>query len=128
MSVLAQIDAALEALLPGVHAQQEAYISAHGVYYQVLWTHTVAPSEPTAPDNLAALPIGQDPATVSGLPALMRSRMRIDTYGKPDGWMMTLEASVDGVVWRRVIDCGVTPNRSSDWQPSTLPPLQEPDA
>lgn len=115
MSVLSQIDETLTALMPGVRQQQDGYFAQHGVYYQVLWTHSAPPEQPTAPDNLAALPVGQDPATVSGLPSLMRSRMRIDTYGQPDGWMMTLEASVDGVVWRRVIDCGVAPERSSEW-------------
>lgn len=116
MSVLSQIDATLTALLPSVHSQQDAYLSQHGVYYQILWTHSTVPSELTAPDNLAALPVGQDPETVSGLPPLMRSRMRIDTYGQPNGWMMTLEASVDWTVWRRVIDCGATPGRNTGWQ------------
>lgn len=116
MSALSQIDATLAALLPVVHQQQDAYLAEHGVYYQMLWTHSEPPSQPTAPDNLAALPVGQDPATVSGLPALMRSRIRIDTYGQPDGWLMTLEASVDGVVWRKSVDCGVKPEWSGEWQ------------
>jgi len=121
MSALSQIDATLVALLPVVHQQQNAYLDGHGVHYQMLWTHSVAPSQPTAPDNLAALPVGQDPATVSGLPALMRSRMRIDTYGKPDGWIMTLEASVDGTVWRKQIDCGVRPEWSGEWHIDATP-------
>jgi hypothetical protein len=45
----------------------------------------------------------------------MRSRLRIDTYGKPDGWVMTLEASVNGEVWRKQIDCGVRPEWSTAW-------------
>jgi hypothetical protein len=123
MSPLAEIDATLAALLPAVAQQQDAYFATHGVYYQMLWTHSVPPAGLTAPDNLAALPIGQDPATVSGLPALMRSRMRIDTYGKPDGWTMTLQCSVDGEVWQRSIDCGVNPSRSAAW--AVLSPLPE---
>lgn len=115
MSVTEQIDATLAALLPSVTAQQEAYFAEHGVYYQMLWTHTAPPSEPTAPDNLSAAPIGQAPASVAGLPATMRSRMRIDTYGKPDGWTMTLEAVVDGIVWSRSVDCGVDANRTVQW-------------
>jgi len=120
MTVTEQIDATLAALLPSVTAQQESYFSDHGVYYQMLWTHTSPPAGMTAPDNLSAVPVGQDPATVSGLPALMRSRLRIDTYGKPDGWVMTLEASVDGTVWRKQIDCGVRPEWSTAW---AVPPL-----
>jgi hypothetical protein len=41
--------------------------------------------------------------------------MRIDTYGKPDGWTMTLQASIDGEVWQRSIDCGVNTSRSTAW-------------
>jgi hypothetical protein len=118
MSVLTQIDATLAALLPAVAHQQDGYFATHGVYYQMLWTHKEPPTQPASPDNLAALPIGQAAGTVVGLPGLMRSRMRIDTYGKPDGWTMTLQASIDGEVWQRSIDCGTDQSRSSDWQPA----------
>jgi hypothetical protein len=120
MSVTEQIDATLAALLPSVTAQQDGYFAEHGVYYQMLWTHTAPPTGPTAPDNLSAVPVGQAPAPVAGLPATMRSRLRIDTYGKPDGWTMTLEASINGEVWQRSIDCGVNPSRSTAW---AVPPL-----
>jgi hypothetical protein len=115
MSVTEQIDATLVALLPSVTQQQEAYFAEHGVYYQMLWTHSSPPAEATPPDSLAALPVGQAPATVAGLPATMRSRIRIDTYGKPDGWTLTMQASIDGAVWQRSVDCGVDASRSSGW-------------
>lgn len=121
MSVLSQIDATLAALLPAVAQQQDGYFATNGVYYQMLWTHAEPPIELTAPDNLSAVPVGQAPAPVAGLPATMRSRMRIDTYGKPDGWMMTLEASVDGTVWRKQIDCGVRPEWSGEWHIDATP-------
>lgn len=122
MSVLSQIDATLAALLPAVAQQQDGYFATHGVYYQMLWTHAQPPTEPAAPDNLAALPIGQAAGTVAGLPGLMRSRMKIDTYGKPDGWTLTLQASIDGEVWQRSVDCGVNPSRSAAWAvPGPLP-------
>jgi hypothetical protein len=38
--------------------------------------------------------------------------LTVDTYGKPEGWTVTLE--VDG--WFRCIDCGVDATRSSEWQ------------
>ena len=44
-----QIDAVVDALWAGVVAQQDAYHSANGAYYQMLWTHSGPPSEPTAP-------------------------------------------------------------------------------
>lgn len=122
MSVLSQIDATLAGLLPAVAQQQDGYFATHGVYYQMLWTHSELPTEPAAPDNLSALPIGQTAGTVAGLPGLMRSRMRIDTYGKPDGWTMTLQASIDGKVWQRSIDCGVNPSRSAAWAVLRPPP------
>ena len=115
MSVLSQIDATLAALLPAVAQQQDGYFATNGVYYQMLWTHAEPPTEPAAPDNLSALPVGQIPAPVLGLPATMRSRMRIDTYGKPDGWTMTLQAEIDGEVWQRSVDCGTDPSRNAAW-------------
>jgi hypothetical protein len=44
--------------------------------------------------------------------------MRIDTYGKPDGWTMTLQTTIDGGLWERAIDSGTDPSRSSDWRPA----------
>jgi len=123
MSVTEQIDTTLAALLPSATAQQDAYFAEHGVYYQMLWTHTAPPAEPTAPDNLSGLPVGQIPAPVLGLPATMRSRMRIDTYGKPDGWTMTLQAEIDGEVWQRSIDCGTDASRNAAW--AVPPPSPE---
>ena len=115
-----QIDAAVSALWPGVVAQQDAYRAQHGGYYQLLWTHSVAPSQPAPPDSLDERPTDQPASPIQGLPATMRSRMRIDTYGKPDGWTMTLQASIDCKVWQRSVDCGVDDSRSSAW--AALPP------
>lgn len=119
-----QIDAVVSALWPGVVAQQDSYRASHGGYYQLLWTHSQPPSQPTPPDELDERPTDQPASPIQGLPATMRSRMRIDTYGQPDGWTMTLEASIDGEVWQRSIDCGVDPSRSSPW--ALMPQTQEP--
>lgn len=110
-----QIDAVADALWAGVVAQQDGYYAANGAYYQMLWTHSEPPSEPTAPDSLGDRPTDQPASPIQGLPATMRSRMRIDTYGKPDGWTLTLEASIDGQVWSRSIECGTDPSRSTPW-------------
>jgi len=110
-----QIDAVVDALWPGVVAQQAGYHAANGAYYQMLWTHSEPPSEPTAPSSLDERPTDQPASPMQGLPATMRSRMRIDTYGKPDGWTLTLEADIDGTVWQRSIDCGTDPKRSTPW-------------
>ena len=115
-----QIDAVVTALWPGVVAQQDAYHAAHGAYYQLLWTHDAPPWQPTTPDNLDERPTNQPASPIQGLPATMRSRMRIDTYGKPDGWTMTLEAMIDGQVWTRSIDSGVDESRSQAW--AVVPP------
>lgn len=116
-----QIDSVVAALWPGVVAQQDAYREANGGYYQLLWTHSAAPSQPTPPDSLDERPTDQPASPIQGLPSTMRSRMRIDTYGKPDGWTMTLEAVIDGDLWRRSIDCGVDESRSQSWA-MVLPP------
>ena len=110
-----QIDATVEALWPGVTAQQNAYNVANGGFYQMLWTHDEPPSAMAAPDALGDRPTDQPASATQGLPPAMRSRMRIDTYGQPAGWTMTLEAVIDGDVWHRSIDCGVDGSRSSAW-------------
>lgn len=115
-----QIDSVVDDLWAGVVAQQDGYHAASGAYYQLMWTHSQPPAEPTAPDNLNERPTDQPASPIHGLPATMRSRMRIDTYGKPDGWTVTLQASIDGEVWQRSIDCGVDPSRSAAW--AVLPP------
>lgn len=115
-----QIDAAVSALWPGVVAQQAAYHAEHGGFYQMLWTHSEPPAAATAPDSLGERPTDQPASPIQGLPSTMRSRMRIDTYGQPSGWTMTLEASISGQVWTRSIDCGVDESRSQAW--AVLPP------
>lgn len=115
-----QIDAVVSALWLGVVAQQDDYHAARGGYYQLLWTHHAPPSHPTPPDALDERPTDQPASPVHGLPPMMRSRMRIDTYGQPSGWTMTLQAVIDGHVWQRSIDCGVDESRSTAW--SVLPP------
>ena len=118
-----QIDALVSALWPGVVAQQAGYYAANGAYYQMLWTHSEPPATATAPDNLTARPTDQPASPIKGLPATMRSRMRIDTYGKPDGWTLTLEASIEGKVWHLSIDCGTDPSRSTPWAEEAPSPV-----
>jgi hypothetical protein len=113
-----QIDAVVSALWAGVVAQQEAYRAANGGYYQMLWTHKNVPASPSQPDNLSARPTDQPASPMQGLPQSMRSRMKIDTYGKPDGWTMTLQTTIDGGLWERAIDNGTDPSRSSEWRPA----------
>lgn len=110
-----QIDAVVAALWAGVVAQQDAYYATNGGYYQLLWTHSETPTAAMPPDSLNERPTDQPASPIQGLPATMRSRMRIDTYGKPDGWTMTLQAGIDGDVWQRSIDCGVDESRSQPW-------------
>jgi hypothetical protein len=46
--------------------------------------------------------------------------MRIDTYGKPDGWTLTLQAQIEGSLWQRSIDCGTDSSRSKPWTEEPL--------
>jgi len=117
-----QIDATVAALWAGVVAQQEGYFAANGGYYQMLWTHSEPPTEPTAPDSLDDRPTDQPASPVQGLPETMRSRLRIDTYGEPNGWTMKLQASIDGEVWQRSIDCGTDESRNAEWAVVPPPP------
>jgi len=117
-----QIDAVSSALWAGVVAQQGGYYAANGAYYQMLWTHSEPPAAATAPDSLDDRPTDQPASPIQGLPATMRSRMRIDTYGKPDGWTVTLQASINGELWQRSIDCGTDPSRNAAWAVVPLAP------
>jgi hypothetical protein len=116
-----QIDAAIAALWSGVVQQQQAYFAVRGTYYQMLWTHSEPPTALTPPDLLANRPTDQPAYPMQGLPQSMRSRMRIDTYGKPEGWTMTLQAMIDGVLWERSIDCGADLGRSAQWRQVSEP-------
>ena len=118
---IADIEAVLSVLWPGVVAQQNGYYASAGCYYQMLWTHSEAPSEYAAPDNIQARPTDQGAAQMSGLPPAMRSRFKIDTYGKPDGWVMTLETVIDGVTWTKCMDCGVDASRNASWHMPQTP-------
>lgn len=120
MSEREAIDATVSALWPGVVAQQAAYYATHGGYYQMLWTHSEPPSQAMPPDSLEERPTDQPASPIQGLPATMRSRMRINTYGQPAGWTMTLQAVIDGELWQRSIDCGVDESRSQAW--ALVPP------
>lgn len=117
-----QISAAMSSLWPLVQRQQETYLSANGCYYQLLWTHATPPTAPTPPDNLDKTPTYEQPADVVGLPAVMRSRIRIDTYGKPDGWTLTMQAIIEGELWECCVDCGVDSSRSRPWAVVVEPP------
>jgi hypothetical protein len=112
---IADIEAVLSVLWPGVVAQQNGYYASALCYYQMLWTHKSVPAIASRPDNLDARPTDQPAAPMQGLPQNMRSRMRIDTYGKPDGWVMTLETVIDGVTWTKCMDCGVDASRTKSW-------------
>lgn len=117
-----QISAAMSSLWPLVRQQQDEYLAENGCYYQLLWTHETPPAVPVPPDNLDETPTYEQPADVVGLPPVMRSRIRIDTYGKPDGWTLTMQAMIDGQLWECRIDCGVDAGRSRPWAVVVEPP------
>ena len=120
-----QISAAMSALWPLVRQQQDAYLAENGCYYQLLWTHEEPPAAPEAPDNLDETPTYEQPAEIVGLPHVMRSRIRIDTYGKPDGWTLTMQAIIGGDLWECCVDCGVDTNRSRPWAVVVEPPASD---
>jgi hypothetical protein len=120
-----QISAAMSSLWPLVQRQQETYLSANGCYYQLLWTHEEPPAAPEPPDNLDETPTYEQPAEIVGLPPVMRSRIRIDTYGKPDGWTLTMQAMIGGQLWECCVDCGVDASRSRPWAVVVEPPAAD---
>lgn len=104
-----QIDAMVSGLWTDVSSQQAQHFAANGVYCQVPWTHSLPPSAVVSQDSLAQV----FPEVLRWLPADMRCRLSIDTYGKPDGWTMRLEATVSGQVFQKSVDCN---GAASEWE------------
>jgi hypothetical protein len=44
------------------------------------------------------------------------------TYGKPDGWTLTMQAIIEGELWECCVDCGVDASRSRPWAVVVEPP------
>lgn len=119
---LDDINVEVSTWLTTANAYQSSYYQAHYTYQQVLWSHTIAPSVSTAPDNLLARPddqiaTGQDFWLGANLPAATAYRVRVDVYNGPagPGYVVILEAVVSGQSWLKMINVGPETWRSTEW-------------
>lgn len=119
---LDDIDAEVNGWLPRLAIYQNNYAGQNGRYYQMLWSHTAAPSTPTAPNNLLAHPddqvaTGQSFWLSATMPATPTYRIRVDTYSGPTGagYVTVLETSINGQSWLKMVNFGPETWRNSDW-------------
>lgn len=133
-ATLGQIKTAIEnfrdAHAAKIVAKQEAYLAAHGTYWQGIIT-PATPSDDGA--SLAAdytLKPTDQPTSwadvfsgVDALPANIPAQARMDVYNGPlgKGWTITLLGTKNGVLYWRTWAVGPETWRAQDWSSCTLP-------
>jgi hypothetical protein len=112
---------------PTIVARQENFRTNRGRYWQGLFTHTLAPAWTSAADGsslgdrLSEGPGDQFSTWLNVFPEwateLLPARVRIDVYDGPDGqgWVVTVEATHNGNLWRRVVNVGPESYRAQPW-------------
>lgn len=122
--LLAELDAAAEALAPAIQAAQEAYFQANGRYAQLLWVckETPADGAEVALDNLDACPVhqdetGRDLAPLAGLPTTARCNFACHRYqlGEEFGYVLALRAWVGNALWQRCVNVGPDETQAQEW-------------
>jgi hypothetical protein len=121
------VDAFVSQQLAAVTAAQATYFGTHGRYFQGLPTHAVPVAHTDAatgstPGTLTSHPADQaeDWLTVFpswnglGLPA----SLRLDVYDGPQGkgYTWIVEATHNGVIWRRSLHVGPETYRTEPWR------------
>lgn len=131
--VQAAADRAITDWTPALTSSQDAYLAAHGRYWQGLATHATTPTHApdrdgmAAPDLLATKPHYQAEDWLTVLPGLAGVRMpalwRIDQYIGPQGagWVLTAEMIHDGTRYARGVNAGPETYRDRPW--AVVPPL-----
>ena len=109
--------------------KQDDYFTAHGHYFQGLWTHTGeliqtdALDGDTIPDNLTSSPTDQTHTwqdavgnTLDALP--LPARLRLDVYNGPDGmgWVAILQVKYQGNIYTRAKQVGPETEFTHDWR------------
>lgn len=131
-SELATIDSLLATYLPKFSNYESNYLLTKGRYYQALWSHSTAPANLAlvAPDLLAFKPTDQLESwqslwdTLAVIGGKSPCRMRIDVYDGPQGkgYVVTVEAILNGTSWSRSINIGNETWRDRAWQAVVVMP------
>lgn len=131
MATLAQVrtrvDDWLAARWPTVQARQEVYLAAHGHYWQGKRTATLAPDHKTAAfedakaDPLTDKPTDQSETWKDFLPEIddlaIPCVFTVDVYSSPkgDGYVATVTAAYNGIVYSRSHNVGPESERTVAW-------------
>lgn len=120
-----KIDGRLSLMLTHLEARQEAYIAAHGRYFQGIRTHAVLPKgeiDEETPPNSRVKPTDQaedwDDVGIL-LPAKMPFALAIDVYDGPRGvgWSIRAEADYQGSLYARRVGFGPdAADYTHDWR------------
>ncbi len=120
-----KIDGRLSLMLTHLEARQEAYIAAHGRYFQGIRTHAVLPKgeiDEETPPNSRVKPTDQaedwDDVGIL-LPAKMPFALAIDVYDGPRGvgWSARVEVDYRGILHSRRVGFGPdAADHTHDWR------------
>jgi hypothetical protein len=133
MPTLNQIRTAIDNFVdnrwPTIVARQENYRTNQGRYWQGLKTHLVAPAHTSSTDGskvgdlLDQSPDDQGEFSTwlnvfpEWLSDLLPALIKVDVYDGPQGqgWTLTVEATHNGNLWRRVVNVGPESYRAKAW-------------
>ncbi len=122
-----------QGIIPAFIAAQDKYATSNGKFAQLLRTHVAAPADgaEVTPDNLTAKPYyqatdGAALVTLAKLPDTLPVCLICDQYHGPQGfgYVLIMEAELDGALWRRQVNTGPEAWRDQDWalmEPATAP-------
>lgn len=108
--------------------KQDDYFTAHGRYFQGLWTHaneiiqTDANDGDQLPDRLLNTPTDQRHTWIDFIATALTTlqfpaRLRMDVYDGPrgKGWSATLQVRYEGTLYEKTQQVGLETYRTHDW-------------
>lgn len=122
-----RVDSWLAARWPTVQARQEAYLAAHGHYWQGIRStilepnHTTADFADTIPDNMSSKPTDQVETWMDFLPEMNNTSIPavfiMDVYQSPQGsgYVAHVLARYNGTLYHRAQNVGPESFRTQAW-------------
>lgn len=125
-ALVQKLSAETDAKLPALLAKLDAFLSARGVCWQGLWSHSDAgmPEETkeAAPDRLDAKAAPTDPAwsdMLAGIDAITGCALAVDQYGGSGkrGYVILQRVKDEaGQLWQCALNYGPEAWRAYDWR------------
>lgn len=126
MPTLAQIKATIESRLTSrladIAQKQSAFFVEHGRYWQGLETSSAAPADgvDVTPDRVDSRADGESKSwqDMGGLPPMLGSQLRVDTYDGPQGkgYVFVARIRVAGQLHERRWNFGPDMTQEADWR------------